>query len=318
MKPRMNQIALSVVDREASKTFYAALFKLAHVGGTHFTGKVTEQVQGMPGATSDVAWLMDDREFFQLELFQFSTPVPRAYAANRQPWDIGYSRLAVEVADLPGFHASCVARGVQGLGPIRQVAGKDYFVMTDPNGVLIEVGRASRPIGAGVGARLVGVALSVPNLGVAVQSFQHAIGCPLLDSAPADKGVLWDEPPGEKRSVLLDAGTCWLEISEYQNPAPAPWPAGYRISDHGLLNVAFGSRDAGELRGLYQRMVAAGFRPNTELVSSAGQVLVTYLNDPQGFNVELLMVKPWLDGVMGFRPANWFDRILMKIMMAFV
>jgi hypothetical protein len=62
-------------------------------------------------------------------------------------------------------------------------------------------------------------------------------------------------------------------------------------------------------------MVEGGFRPNSELVNSAGQVMVAYLNDPQGFNVELLMVKPWLDGVMGFRPATWFDRVLMKIMM---
>jgi hypothetical protein len=82
--------------------------------------------------------------------------------------------------------------------------------------------------------------------------------------------------------------------------------------------VAFGSRDANVLRALYQQMVAGGFKPNSELVNSAGQVLVTYLNDPKGFNVEILMVKPWLDGVMGFRKANWFDRILMKIMMVFV
>ena len=39
-------------------------------------------------------------------------------------------------------------------------------------------------------------------------------------------------------------------------------------------------------------MVMTAFKPNAELVSSAGQVLVGYLNDPQGFNVELLMVRP--------------------------
>ena len=318
MKPRMNQIALSVIDREASKNFYSTLFNLPHVGGTHFTGAVTEKVQGLPGATSDVSWLMDDRAFFQLELFQFSTPVPRPYASQRKPEDIGYSRLAVEVADLPSFHSRCAARKVDGLGPIRQIAGKNYFVMKDPNGVLIEVGTASQPIGTHVGARLVGVALSVPSLDAALRSFHSAIGCPVLNLEPADKGALWGEPACQKRSVLLDAGTVWLELSEYRSPAPAPWPQGYRISDHGLLNVAFGSRDAEELRALYQRMVDGGFKPNSELVDSMGQVLVTYLNDPQGFNVELLMVRPWLDGVMGFRKANWFDRILMKIMMAFV
>ena len=63
-------------------------------------------------------------------------------------------------------------------------------------------------------------------------------------------------------------------------------------------------------------MVQGGFEPNAELVSSAGQVVVGYLNDPQGFNVELLMVRPWLDGVMGFRPETRTDKVLKSIMMA--
>jgi len=32
-----------------------------------------------------------------------------------------------------------------------------------------------------------------------------------------------------------------------------------------------------------------GFRPHGELASSAGQVVVGYMDDPQVFNVELLM-----------------------------
>jgi hypothetical protein len=63
-------------------------------------------------------------------------------------------------------------------------------------------------------------------------------------------------------------------------------------------------------------MVQGGFRPNAELVSSAGQVIVGYLNDPQEFNVELLMVRPWLDGVMGFRRETRTDKVLKSIMMA--
>ena len=315
----MNQIALSVVDREASSAFYRELFGLRNVGGTHFTGKVTEKVQGMPGATSDVSWHMDDREFFQLELFQFSCPTPRAYAAKRQPWDIGYSRLAIEVADPVAFHAKCAQRQVSGLTPIKHLRGRPFFCLNDPNGVLIEVGGispGSQPLGANTGARLVGVALSVPSLDVAVNSFQQTIGCPLLDAAPMDKGSLWGESPAQKRSVLLDAGTAWLEINEYACPVAMAWPEGYRICDHGLLNVAFGFRSAVEIRDMYQRMVGGGFRPNTELVSVMGQTVLTYLNDTQGFNVELLMVKPVLDGVMGFRQANSLDRLLMKISMA--
>jgi hypothetical protein len=40
------------------------------------------------------------------------------------------------------------------------------------------------------------------------------------------------------------------------------------------------------------------------------------MDDPQGFNVEMLMVRPWLDGVLGFRPNTRTDEILSRIMMA--
>lgn len=314
--PRMNQIAISVIDREESRAFYRELFGLPQVGGTRFTGKVTEKVQGLPGATSDLYWHMDDRDYFQLELFQFEKPAPKAYAIHRKPWDIGYSRVALEVTDLRAFHARCSQSAVPGLSEIKQVADKPYFVLRDPNGVLVEVGLAKRPLPANIGARFVGVALSVPKLEVALNSFHKVIGCPMLDATPPDKGALWDEPICVKRSAVLDAGTAWLEITEYTDPTPAPWPDGYRICDHGILNVAFGFREREVIETTYQRMVNGGFRPNSELVNSSGQVRVAYLNDPQGFNVELLMVRPWLDGVMGFRPATIVDKVLMKIMMA--
>jgi hypothetical protein len=133
------------------------------------------------------------------------------------------------------------------------VRGKPHFVLRDPNGVLVEVGPASRPIQANFGARMAGVGLSVPNLRVALNSFQRVIGCPVQDDSPPDKGPLWDEPAGRKRSVVLDAGTAWLEITEYGDPVPAPWPDGYRISDHGLLNVAFGFRSGDEIKARSSR-----------------------------------------------------------------
>jgi len=63
-------------------------------------------------------------------------------------------------------------------------------------------------------------------------------------------------------------------------------------------------------------MQRGGFQPHGELVSSAGQVVVGYMDDPQGFNVELLMVRPWLDGVMGFRRETRTDKIVKNVMMA--
>lgn len=315
-KMELNQIAITIEDIDKSVAFYRDVFGAPRVGGTRFTGKVTEKVQALPGANLLVNWHMDDRSYLQLELFRYETPPSRHYARRRKPWDIGYSRMALEVNDPVAFHARCAQLKVDGLSPIHEIGGKPHFSMLDPNGVLLEVSPAGTPVPEHVGARFAGVALSVPSLDVALKSYREAIGCPVISETPVDKGVLWGETSASKRSVLLDAGTAWLEINEYSRPAPAPWPQGYRISDYGLLNVAFGFREEKDIREAYDRMVRGGFKPNSELVSSAGQVVLAYLYDPQGFNVELLMVRPWLDGVMGFRQQNLFDKVLTKIMMA--
>jgi len=316
MAMRLNQIAIVVEDTNASVAFYEGLFGLPRVGGTVFQGKVTERVQALPDPRLIANWHMDDREFFQLEVFQYESPRSRPFARERRPWDIGYSRVALEVNDPVAVHSLCARRSVAGLSPVISIHGQPHFSLLDPNGVLLEVGPASRPVPARVGARFAGVALSVPSLEVALRSFRDAIGCPLLSDAPPDKGALWSEPPARKRSALLDAGTAWLEINEYAEPAPRPWPEGYRICDHGIMNVAFGFRDATDLRAAWTRMQRGGFRPHGELVSSAAQVVVGYMDDPQAFNVELLMVRPWLDGVMGFRHETRKDKLIKSVMMA--
>jgi catechol 2,3-dioxygenase-like lactoylglutathione lyase family enzyme len=315
MNARVNQIALIVEDADASVAFYRDVFGVPRVGSTVFKGKVPAKVQALPDPCFAANWHMDDREYFQLEMFRYDTPKSRPYARRRRPWDVGYSRIAMEVNDPHAFRAACIARGLPAVTEMRTIAGKPCFTLADPNGILVEVGPAARAVPSHLGARFAGVALSVPSLDVALKSYRDAIGCPVLDATPPDKGALWGEQGARKRSVLLDGGTIWLEVTEYAEPVPRPWPAGYRICDHGIMNVAFGFRDADAIRAAYDRMARGGFRPNAELVSSAGQVIVGYLNDPQGFNVELLMVKPWLDGVMGFRRETRLDKVLKSIMM---
>lgn len=313
---RLNQIAIIVEDADASVAFYERLLGIPRVGGTVFKGRPAERVQALPDPLFLAHWHTDDREYFQLELFQYQSPPSRAFARLRDPWDIGYSRIALEVNDPVVLHAACANQSVPGLSPLTSIAGRPHFALRDPNGVLLEVGPATEPLPSHVGARFAGVALSVPSLDRALQSFRDAAACPLRDASPPDKGALWGEHRSRKRSVLLDAGTAWLEISEYAEPSPKPWPADYRICDFGIMNVAFGFRDAGAIRAAWSRMQQGGFRPHGELVNSAGQVVVGYMDDPQGFNVELLMVRPWLDGVMGFRAESGADKVLKRIMMA--
>ena len=128
MKMHLNQIAIIVESAEDSVAFYEGLFGVPRVGGTIFKGKVAAQVQALPDPRFIANWHMDDREFFQLELFQYQSPQSRAFARQRKPWDIGYSRMAFEV-ERPGgvprkmrvtFRAGPVSRQVdQREAPLR-------------------------------------------------------------------------------------------------------------------------------------------------------------------------------------------------------
>ncbi len=78
-------------------------------------------------------------------------------------------------------------------------------------------------------------------------------------------------------------------------------PAGYRISDQGILNIAFGARSRRDHTELYRRARAAGARENRRPLYLPGAGVV-YVNDPQQLSVELLWISPALDKWWGFAP----------------
>lgn len=304
---RFNQVALSVASRERSLLFYRDVIGFTHVGGTEtFRGKTTERVQGMKGAASKVYWLMDDRPYFQLELFEFECPVGRPLASGRAPQDIGYSRIRVAVPALDAL----ISRA--GMGAVREMLGRRIALIRDPDGVMIELVE-DHSLG---GPRLFGVALSVPDMAVARASFVDGCGCKVVNENPEDYGVLWDEVDADKQSVLLGGETITLELNCYRTPAPLPWPDGYRLADIGILNVALGFRKSAEIKARLAAMEAVGFKPTSPLVGAPGVFMLTYSNDPQGFSVETLMVGGLLMGGLGFRHGNAFDRGLMKFLAA--
>ena len=304
MSARFNQVAISVADREVSLAFYRDLFDLNHVGGTHFSGKATEAVQGMTGASSNCSWLMDDRPYFQFEIFQFDCPFGRTLASNRQPQDIGYSRLIFSV---PALAPVAARAGVE----ILELHGKRTSYLLDPDGIVVQIIEADVPQ-----ARLTGVALSVPELEIAKRSFVEGCGCTPLSAPAPDWGQLWGETGADKDMVLLDGGTVTLELNQYRSPVPQPWADGYTLADHGILNVALGFESADDIRKTLAAMQAVGIKPNAPLVTAPGLCALTYSQDPQGFSIETLYVSKIAAGAFGFRKANLFDRLLMAIMKA--
>jgi catechol 2,3-dioxygenase-like lactoylglutathione lyase family enzyme len=304
MTARFNQVAISVADREASLAFYRDLFGLTHVGGTHFSGKKTEAVQGMAGASSNCSWLMDDRPHFQFEIFQFDCPLGRANASNRQPQDIGYSRLIFSV---PALAPVAARAGVK----IVELHGQRTTYLRDGDGIAVQIIEADVPQ-----ARLTGVALTVPDLVTALRSFGEGCGCTALHGKVLDWGPLWGEAGADKDMALLDGGTLVLELSQYYSPVSRPWPEDYRLADHGILNIALGFDSARAIRSRIATMQAVGIKPNTSLVTGPGLFALTYSQDPQGFSIETLYVSKLAAGAFGFRSANRFDRMLMAVMKA--
>ena len=93
-----------------------------------------------------------------------------------------------------------------------------------------------------------------------------------------------------------------MEVVQYLSPQGKPWPEGYRISDQGILNIAFGARNKRDHAEVYRRCIAAGARPNCQPVQMRGAGVV-YVNDAQGFSFELLWTKPGrADRQWGFEP----------------
>jgi catechol 2,3-dioxygenase-like lactoylglutathione lyase family enzyme len=113
--------------------------------------------------------------------------------------------------------------------------------------------------------------------------------------------ALWGLAGARTRSAVFERGDVPVEAVQYLDPPGRPWAPGYRISDQGILNIAFGARSRQEHRQLFDRALTLGARPNHRPIDLPG-VGVVYVNDAQGFSVELLRMAPWADKHWGFVP----------------
>jgi catechol 2,3-dioxygenase-like lactoylglutathione lyase family enzyme len=118
-----------------------------------------------------------------------------------------------------------------------------------------------------------------------------------------DHEELWHLKGATAKTLLLWAGDILLELRQYTNPAPKPWPRGYRISDQGMLNIAFGFRKRSDFDQACDRVYLSGYRSNSPPFHFFDWGTV-YMNDDQCFSVELLLIEPSANRKMGFEPEN--------------
>ena len=118
---------------------------------------------------------------------------------------------------------------------------------------------------------------------------------------PPEHEALWGLDGARTRSSVFTAGSVLVELVQYLDPVGRPRRVGYRISDQGILNIAFGARSRRDHGRLHRRARAAGALENCRPVHMPGGGVV-YVNDPDQFSVELLWMSPASDKRWGFTP----------------
>jgi len=296
------QVALSVKDGRRTGRFYCQLFGFRPAGGTRlFRGRAASRIQGIPDVASTCRWFVDGQELFQLEMFEFERPEPRPLPEGRKPCDIGYTRLTLAVEELEKTLERLEKAGHPSIAGTPEIVGLPGACVYDPEGVLLELVQASDgelPPGSSVRSSAVG--LSVPDLARSRRFFGDVLGIPIRERRQPGRESRWGLSEAQCEGFILELGGRSIEVDQYQKPIPAPRPIGYRISDQGLIHIAIGFRKQGDLRAACERALAAGYKANSRIFNF-GFGSCVYLNDDQGFTVELLCCRRIGERFVGFR-----------------
>ena len=317
--PPLNQIAFSVVDLRLTERWFREGFGLLPAGGSRalMRGPLAANVQGLTRAASTCWWLLGRNSWFQLELFQFERPMAKLMPADFRPCDIGYTRIGIWVEDFDATMNRLAGLGSQPLTAPQGERGTRRSCVRNPDGVYVEImeddplpesnrrGRVDCP------AAIRSVTLSVPQLVNAAAFFEAGIGLKASTVAlhTPEHEALWGLAGATTESRLFDGGEVLIEVVQYLDPVGKPRPDGYRLSDQGILNIAFGARRKTDFDAVHRRAEAFGAQPNCRPIHLPRVGSVVYVNDPHGFSVEILRTTPGLsDLIFGFEPRPLHKR----------
>ncbi len=310
------QVALSVTDFRQTVDFYCNLLGFKSAGWTdQFEGEVIAQLQGLSASTAnvDIAWLVDQQDFFNIEVIQYIYPITRVKPKDARPSDIGYTLVFVHVQDFDATLARLSKAGVPLVGPIGRQAGARRATIQDPDGVFLElweqdirVDGALARLRPEINAAVRGIRASVPNLEQSTRFFVDVLGMQHTDvTVHTDEDEAGWGLGGAKRDLTtLVSGDYFIELAQYRVPKPTPRSDDYDLSDRGFLNIALGSRARGPWEAAVKRVSAtAGAEVHLELPLSE-VAAVTYVDDPDGFSVELTYMEESADKDFGLVPVE--------------
>ena len=306
------QIAISSTDYERALRWYRGVFGFVPANRLEdvHTDRVRE-IQGLPDSWIDVRWLMGQQDSLQVEFFNFRRPQVRPVPADWKPCDIGYASLGIHVADFDATLARIARFGGRPLTTPMGKAGRRRVCVSDPDGILLEL-MEDNPLAANVANRArpnlpsaaTSITISVPDLAQARRFWVDALGIPEATGISLHGPVhesLWGLSGAHRETLLLQAGDFLVELVHYLDPAPRPRPAGWWLADQGISHLAVRPETVKHFDDVYDRAVAAGYRGNCEPVDmSLGKAV--YLNDEQGFTLELFYCSKEGEPALGFAP----------------
>ena len=308
--PGVAQFAVSVSDLPRAARLYCDALGCRRAGGLLIWGDFLAALQRVPDPAAVLWWFIDRQEFTQLEVWGYTSPRPRALPRDWRPSDTGYARIVFHVDDFDGALARLPSLGVPTITPPAGPPGERRVCIRDHDGLITELlerdplpdARPPRWPDAGCAARA--VSLSVPDLDRARRFWVETLALDVADPALLpDDGALWGLPDARSERLLLRAGDQLVELRQYRDPAPRPRPDGYLLSDVGILNVALGYRTRDAFAAAFARLLDAGYTANA-MPNDEGPFTSSYVNDDQGFSLEMFHCAPEVDEYLGFTPER--------------
>ena len=314
MKRRIGQIALVVSDQHRSTDFYARVFGMDHIFGTsEFRGPELDKVQQMKNAASSTRWLIDDRELFQLEIFEFENPQSRPLPKDHSISDEGYNRVIIAVKSLQETVDKAVVEGaiVSVLLYGDNADGPAHALIRDFDGILLELVEAPELVPGERPARIIGLGITSGDLATTVEDMCDGFGFTPCEDTFHHRHF-WPEDGRLQRLQTLQLDDMYLVVSQYSDSRPRA--TGYRLGDIGVMNFAICFLDAEDFDACYRHSQQMGMRANIEPKTIKNTASCTYNNDRQGFSIEMIFMTKKLWGLYGFAPPSLWDRVINKIL----
>jgi catechol 2,3-dioxygenase-like lactoylglutathione lyase family enzyme len=306
-----NQVCIVARDGKRTARWYAQGLGMLPAGRNVCFGKLTERVQAVPGPLLHAFWALDGQGFFQVEIFQYLKPPSRPRRLDWTPADWGYSTVGVHVRDFDAALERLAALGslpyTEPIGP----PGERRVCVPDPDGNLVELYERD-PLAAvaplrerpDLDATVRVVTISVPDLEAFCARAERGLGLVReeLDLHEPEHEHLWGLDGAHRKATALRGGGVALEVVQYESPRGRPWPDSHRLSDLGYMNVAVGFRDTGAFDRWFTSAQAEGWTAHGKPLE-IGIFRVMYVDDQDGFDVEMLRPRAWADHLTGFAPS---------------